>query len=80
MGFYANATTKVSLGEIPWQALAAIHYREAEFMMSSKIPGGPFQLDPGGTGDELKRRIEEYVRKVTSTYSMPYQKNMQIDS
>jgi len=55
-------------GGIPPLALASIHYREAEFATTSKIPGGPFQFDPGGSGKELSRRIWEYTVKVCKLY------------
>jgi hypothetical protein len=58
------------VGGLPWQAIAAVHFREAEFAQRSTIPGGPFQLDPGGTGQELQERIEAYVAAVCKQYDV----------
>lgn len=66
---YSWATQTVGSG-VPALALAAIHFREAEFATQSKIPGGPFQLDPGGTGQELTKRIWDYTVKVCKTYKV----------
>jgi hypothetical protein len=35
-----------SLTGVPWQAVAAIWYRESFSVTSPKTPGGPFQFDP----------------------------------
>jgi len=59
-------------GGIPWQALAAIHYRENEFGMVSRRPGGPFQLDPGGSEGELTVRIVQRVKDVCQRYGQQY--------
>jgi len=67
-GAYETAVRIV--GGLPWQAIAAVHYREAEFAQRSTIPGGPFQLDPGGTGQELQERIEAYVQAVRDKYGL----------
>lgn len=32
--------------DIPWQMLAAIHYRESSLSTKSRAHGGPFQFDP----------------------------------
>ena len=56
---------------LPWQALAALHYMEARFLSRVKTPGGPFQLDPGGTGDELLRRIRGQVADICGKYNRP---------
>ena len=64
---YTWAVQTVGSG-IPAFVLAAIHFREAEFATTSKIPGGPFQLDPGGSGQELTKRIWDYTVKVCKMY------------
>jgi len=51
--------------------MAGIHYREAEFATFSQVPGGAFQLDPGGTGDELKNAIVKYTAMVCKLYGVP---------
>lgn len=67
-GAYEAAVKLV--GGLPWQALAAIHYRENEFALRSTTPGGPFQLDPGGEGPDLRRRIEAYEDLVRKAYGI----------
>jgi len=59
-------------GGVPWESLAAIHYRENEFGMVSRRPGGPFQLDPGGSDGELKDRITRHVHDVCQRYGQQY--------
>lgn len=59
-------------GGIPWQALAAIHYRESEFQMISSRPGGAYQLDPGGSGADLKARITAHVKEICQRYGQQY--------
>jgi len=65
MADYKNAA---KLTNIPWQALAAIHFREAEFARTVKEPGGPFQLDPGGEKNDLNKRCWDYTVKVCKKY------------
>jgi hypothetical protein len=67
---YQNAFQVIGPDWAPWETLAAIHYREAAFAERSKVPGGPFQLDPGGTGDELKRRIAAEVARIGGLYKL----------
>jgi hypothetical protein len=67
---YEFAVNKVK--GFPWQVMAALHYREAEFAKTSKIPGGAFQLDPGGTGTDLRAAIDNYANKVCDNYGVPH--------
>jgi hypothetical protein len=66
---YQRACDLVKIG--PTILMAGIHYREAEFAVTSRVPGGPFQLDPGGVGDDLRVKIDAYVAKVCKTYGVP---------
>ncbi len=68
---YQKAFEVIGRDWAPWESLAAIHFREAAFAERSRVPGGPFQLDPGGTGDELKARIKAEVERVGKLYSVP---------
>lgn len=57
---------------IPWQAMAALHFLEADFTVGpTKTPGGPFQLDPGGVGDVLLERIKAAVAVICAKYTRP---------
>ena len=66
---YQQACGLVQMG--PPLIMAGIHYREAEFATSSQVPGGAFQLDPGGVGDELKNAIVKYTTMVCKLYGVP---------
>lgn len=47
---------------VPWQAIAAIWYRESFSVASPKTPGGPFQFDPVPT----KKLQDDLLRRFTS--------------
>jgi hypothetical protein len=51
---------------VPWQAMAAIWYRES-FSVEPNTPGGPFQFDPPAPPDsELRAMLARYVTTLNS--------------
>jgi len=66
---YQRACDLVKIG--PALVMAGIHYREAEFATTSRTPGGPFQLDRGGAGEEHRRNLDAYTSKICEKYGVP---------
>jgi len=54
---------------IPWQALAAIHYRESNLSRDCRNIGGPFMLDRGGDRVEFDARVRKEELRVARAYS-----------
>lgn len=50
---------------VPWQAIAAIWYRESFSVTSPKTPGGPFQFDPLPSPQALGTWLEAYAPSLT---------------
>ena len=51
-----------SLVHVPWQAMAAIWYRESFSVTPPKTPGGPFQFDPPNPPrSQLKASLKRYI-------------------
>lgn len=49
------------LAGVPWQALAAVWYRESFSVAPPKTPGGPFQFDPIPPPATLKRLLQRFT-------------------
>jgi hypothetical protein len=47
--------------EVPPHFLAALHYRESAFKMSSPGPGGPLQFDPPLTQKRIQQLLKDYT-------------------
>lgn len=60
------------VGEMTPLMIVPLHIREADLKRTAKIPGGPFQFDPGGTKG-LRQRIKEHVEKVCVRYGQSYE-------
>lgn len=61
--FYKEAALRVNL---PWQMIAAVHYREHNCIPTSPGPGGPFQNDPPLS--------DESVKKLCLYYKLPFKR------
>lgn len=62
---------KTVQSDIPWQIMAAIHYREASFLLKGEEPWcGPFAIDPGGDTGTLSIRIAAHVSKTVNKYGL----------
>lgn len=46
---------------VPWEAIAAIWYRESFSVASPKTPGGPFQFDPVPSGATLQKLLQRFT-------------------
>ena len=76
--FYESAVQMV-VG-IPWEVLAAIHYRESEFackMSGGEAICGPYAFDVGNASNSERENLEGYVERcvkaVCAQYNLPYQ-------
>lgn len=47
---------------VPWQAMAAIWYRESFTITPPKTPGGPFQFDPVPSRGTLKGLLKRFTK------------------
>lgn len=62
---------KTVKSDIPWQVMAAIHYRESSFSLKGEEPWcGPFAIDPGGDTGTLSTRIAAHVSKIVNKYGL----------
>lgn len=51
---------------VPWQAMAAIWFRESFSTVPPKTPGGQFQFDPPDpSSSELKAMLKRYVKSLS---------------
>lgn len=56
---------------VPWQAIAAIHYREKTFLREATNWGGPMMMDMGGQGRaEFITRIRAEEKRVARKYCL----------
>ncbi len=55
-----------NLVKVPWQALAAIWYRESFSTDSPAVAGGPFQFDPVPAPSQLQTMLQRYVEILTA--------------
>jgi hypothetical protein len=56
------------LVSVPWQAMAAIWYRESFSVSPPKTPGGPFQFDPPDPArSTLKALLKRYVTALSDS-------------
>ena len=55
----------------PWEAIATLHFLEADFLERVKVPGGPFQLDPGLKGEAQEEAIRVKVAEICGKYGWP---------
>jgi hypothetical protein len=56
------------LVKVPWQAMAAIWYRESFSVTPPKTPGGPFQFDPPNPSrSALKASLKRYIKDLADS-------------
>lgn len=53
---------------VPWEAIAALWYREASLSVSTRRPGGPFQFDPADkfSGHKGRERARVLLQRFTT--------------
>lgn len=51
-----------ALTGVPWQAIAAVWYRESFSVTPPKTPGGPFQFDPVPPRARLNELLKSYTK------------------
>lgn len=54
-----------ALTGVPWQAIAAIWYRESFSVASPETPGGPFQFDPPLSQVRMRKLLTTYCPSLT---------------
>ena len=57
---------------VPWQAIAAVWYRESFSVASPKTPGGPFQFDPIPRPEVLDGLLQSFARGLSKEQRHEY--------